>query len=63
MSSSPSRVYCMFTKSTNCNDNVLGKSPIRDSNNRETGDCYWWIWKNEIQYTRDGETTRFTNKR
>jgi hypothetical protein len=25
--------------------NVLGKSPIRDSNNRETGNCYWWIWQ------------------
>jgi hypothetical protein len=29
---SPSRVYCMFTQLTN--SNVLGKLPIRDSNNR-----------------------------
>jgi hypothetical protein len=40
---SPSRVYCIFTKLTN--SNVLGKSPIRDSNNRKTGNCYWWIWQ------------------
>jgi hypothetical protein len=36
-------VYCIFTQLTN--SNVLGKSPIRDSNNRETGNCYWWIWQ------------------
>ena len=23
----------------------LGKLPIRDSNNSETGNCYWWIWQ------------------
>jgi hypothetical protein len=28
-------VYCIFAQLTN--SNVLGKSPIRDSNNRETG--------------------------
>jgi hypothetical protein len=39
----PSREYCIFTQLTN--SNVLGKSPIRDSNNRETGNCYWWIWQ------------------
>ena len=39
---SPSRVYCILAQLTN--SNVLGKLPIRDSNNRETGDCYWWIW-------------------
>jgi hypothetical protein len=36
-------VYCIFTQLNN--SNVLGKSPIRDSNNRETGNCYWWIWQ------------------
>ena len=36
-------MYCIFTQLTN--SNVLGKSPIRDSNNRETGNCYWWIWQ------------------
>jgi hypothetical protein len=36
-------VYCIFTQLTN--SNVLGKSRIRDSNNRETGNCYWWIWQ------------------
>jgi hypothetical protein len=39
---SPSRVYCILAQLTN--SNVLGKLPIRDSNNRETGNCYWWIW-------------------
>jgi hypothetical protein len=29
---SPSRVYCIFAELTN--SNVLGKLPIRDSNNR-----------------------------
>ena len=36
-------MYCIFTQLTN--SNVLGKSRIRDSNNRETGNCYWWIWQ------------------
>ena len=36
-------MYCIFTQLTN--SNVLGKSPIHDSNNRETGNCYWWIWQ------------------
>ena len=36
-------MYCFFTQLTN--SNVLGLSPIRDSNNRETGNCYWWIWQ------------------
>jgi hypothetical protein len=40
---SPSRVYCIFAQPTN--NNVLGKLPIRDSNNREIGNCYWWIWQ------------------
>ena len=39
---SPSRVYCIFAQLTN--GNVLGKLPIRDSNNREIENCYWWIW-------------------
>jgi hypothetical protein len=49
---SPSRVYCIFAQLTN--NNVLGKLPIRDSNNRVN-------WKlllvdlAKIQYTRDGE--------
>jgi hypothetical protein len=38
---SPSRAYCIFAQLTN--SNVLGKLPIRDSNNR--GNCYWWIWQ------------------
>jgi hypothetical protein len=41
--SSPSRVYCIFAQLTN--SNVLGKLPIRDSNNSEIGNCYWWIWQ------------------
>ena len=36
-------MYCIFTQLTN--SNVLGKSPIRDSNTRETGNCNWWIWQ------------------
>jgi hypothetical protein len=40
---SPSHVYCIFAQLTN--SNVLGKLPIRDSNNREVGNCYWWIWQ------------------
>ena len=39
---SQSRAYCIFAQLTN--SNVLGNLPIRDSNNRETGNCYWWIW-------------------
>jgi hypothetical protein len=38
-----SRVYCIFAKLTN--SNVLGKLSIRDSNNSEIGNCYWWIWQ------------------
>jgi hypothetical protein len=38
---SPSRVYCLFAQQTN--RNVLGKLPIRDSNNREIRNCHWWI--------------------
>jgi hypothetical protein len=50
---SPSRAYCIFAQLTN--SNVLGKLPIRDSNNRVN-------WKLllvdlKIQYTRDGEGT------
>ena len=39
---SPLRVL-YFSKLTN--SNVLGKLPIRDSNNREIRSCYWWIWQ------------------
>jgi hypothetical protein len=46
---SPSRVYCIFAQLTN--SNVLGKLPIRDSNNREIGIGGF----GKIQYTRDGE--------
>ena len=47
-------MYCIFAQLTN--SNVLGKLPIRDSNNRVN-------WKlllvdsAKIQYTRDGERT------
>jgi hypothetical protein len=49
---SPSRVCCIFAQLTN--SNILGKLPIRDSNNRVN-------WKLllvdlvKIQHTRDGE--------
>jgi hypothetical protein len=49
---SPSRAYCIFAQLTN--SNVLGKLPIRDSNNSVN-------WKlllvdlAKIQYIRDGE--------
>jgi hypothetical protein len=49
---SPSRVCCIFVQLTN--NNVSGKLPIRDSNNRVN-------WKlllvdlAKIQYARDGE--------
>ena len=36
-------MYCIFAKLTN--SNVLGKLSIRDSNNSEIGNCYWWIWQ------------------
>ena len=36
-------MYCILAQLTN--SNVLGKSAIRDSNNRETGNGYWWIWQ------------------
>jgi hypothetical protein len=49
---SPSRAYCIFAQLTN--SNVLGKSPIRDSNNRVN---WKFVLVNlaKIQYTRDGE--------
>ena len=53
---------CIFTQLTN--SNVLGKLPIRDSNNRVN-------WKlllvlvhvAKIQYTRDGDFEEFMSKR
>ena len=48
-------MYCIFAQLTN--NNVLGKLPIRDSNNRKIGTIA--IGGNrelaKIQYTRDGE--------
>ena len=58
---SPWHVYCILAQLTN--SNVLGKSPTRDLNNRETGDCYCMVDLVKIQYTCEGETTRFMNKR
>ena len=49
---SPSRAYCIFAQLTN--SNVLGKLPIRDSNNR----INWKLLLVElaqIQHTRDNE--------
>jgi hypothetical protein len=39
-------VYCIFAQLTN--SNVLGKSPIRDSNNRETGNAIGGFGKNTM---------------
>jgi hypothetical protein len=49
---SPSRVYCIFAQLTN--SNVLGKLPIRDSNNKEISKLLL-VDLAKIQCTRDGE--------
>ena len=56
---SPSRMYCILAQLTN--SNVLGKSPIRDSKLGKLEIAIGGFGK--IQYTRDGETNRFMNKR
>ena len=40
---SPSRVYCIFARLTN--SNVLGKLPIRDSNNRVNWKLLFVEWQ------------------
>jgi hypothetical protein len=35
--------YCIFAEPTN--SDVLGKLPIRDSNNRGIWNFYWRIWQ------------------
>ena len=39
-------MYYIFAQLTNCN--VLGKLPIGDPNNRDIGNCCWWIWQKYI---------------
>jgi hypothetical protein len=49
---SPSRVYCIFAQLTN--SNVLGKLPIRDSNNRVNWELLL-VDLAKIQHARDGK--------